>query len=381
MFDFEVLQLLWWAIIGIILVVYASTAGYDIGVTMVMPFFSSEMDRRVILNTSAPTWDGNQTWIVFAGGALFVVWPAVYSTAFSGMYVAMFCILWSLFLRPPGYDYRSKINNATWRRSWDWALFISSVVPVFVFGVAFGNCLLGFPFYFDPLTMREFYTGGLGGLLSGFGVLCGVTSIMMILMHGMAYLQRRTEGHIRERARRLHVIVSIIVLMLFSIAGYIVVYKINGYQLLSSASNPIQDPLSNTVMQTKGAWIGSYAVYPWKYFAPVIVYLAVVSSIWCNYSGWVNACFWSSVFAVGGVIATAGGTLFPFIMPSSTHPNQSLTVWNATSNEYALSIMLYVGIFLLLLIMCYKIFAFHTVWGAKSTLTAEDIAEDEHAFY
>ena len=137
MFEYEFLKIAWWLMIGAVLMVYAATAGFDAGVTMYMPFLRDETDRRVVLNTSAPTWDGNLTWIVFAGGGLFVVWPVVYATAFSGMYSALLLILFSLFLRPPGYEYRNKIDNAAWRKTWDWALFISAVIPVFVFCVAF----------------------------------------------------------------------------------------------------------------------------------------------------------------------------------------------------------------------------------------------------
>src|SRR3989338_3118293 len=166
MFDYLFLKIIWWALIGAVLIVYVSTAGFDAGVTMYMPFLRDETNRRVVLNTSAPTWDGNLTWIVFAGGGLFVVWPVVYSTAFSGMYAAMLCILFTLFLRPPGYEYRNKIDSQAWRKLWDWALFISAVVPVFIFGVAFGNCFLGYPFHFDPHTYREFFTGNFFQLLS-----------------------------------------------------------------------------------------------------------------------------------------------------------------------------------------------------------------------
>src|SRR3990167_10226021 len=200
MFDYEFLKLIWWVIIGFILVIYAATAGFDAGVTMYMPFLKSETDLRVVLNTSAPTWDGNLTWLVFAGGGLFVVWPSVYSTAFSGMYAAMLLILFAFFLRPPGYEYRNKLNNRAWRRAWDWALFFSGVIPVFVFGVALGNCFLGMPFHFDQNTYRDFWTGNFWDLLSPYALLSGVVSVLMVLMHGSVYLQRRTEGHLRKMA-------------------------------------------------------------------------------------------------------------------------------------------------------------------------------------
>jgi cytochrome d ubiquinol oxidase subunit II len=363
------------------LIVYASTAGYDSGITMIMPFLRSETDRRVLLNTSAPTWDGNQTWIVFAGGALFVIWPVLYSTAFSGLYAAMLCILWSLFLRPPGYDYRSKIDKHAWRRFWDFGLFVSSVIPVFIFGVAFGNCFLGFPYYFEPHTLREFYTGNIFQLLSPFGLLAGFSSVMMVLMHGAAYGARRTEDHLRRLCRKIHVIAAVILVILFSISGLLVMFHLEGYVLQSQAAIPTLHPLANVVTQHVGGWIDSYKTYPWKAFFPVIAYLGIGASVWANALEMLTWCFWASVIAIGGVIGTAGATLFPFIMPSSTNPNQSITVWNATSSQYALNIMFYVGVVLLLLILGYKIFTFHTIWGGKSTITARDVEENSHTFY
>lgn len=381
MFEYEFLKIAWWLIIGGVLMVYASTAGFDAGVTMYMPFLRDEMDRRVVLNTSAPTWDGNLTWIVFAGGGLFTVWPAVYGTAFSGMYAALLVILYSLFLRPPGYEYRNKIDNATWRKMWDWGLFLSGVIPVFVFGVALGNCFLGFPYYFDPHTYREFYTGDFWGLLSPYALLSGVISVLMVLMHGSVYLQRRTIGHLRKLAFKVHVISACLLLIGFTVSGLLLMKTMIGYKLISSAANPTLEPLKNVVQSGVGYWIQTYDQYPWKYLAPVVAYAGIFESLWAAYYGWVTTAFWASCFAVGGIVGTAGATLFPFLMPSSTHPNQSLTIWNASSSQYALNMMLYVGVVLLIIILGYKIFAFNTIWGKKSVLTADDIKNDDHSFY
>lgn len=381
MIDYTVLKIIWWVIMGGVLVVYASTAGYDSGVTMIMPFLKSEKNRRIALNTSAPTWDGNQTWIVFAGGAMFVVWPVVYSTAFSGMYFALMFILWSLFLRPPGYDYRGKLPSHIWRRCWDVALFISSAVPVFLFGVAFGNCLLGFPFHFDPVTFRDYYTGNFWGLLSGFAILSGIASLLMILMHGSAYVARRTEGELRELGRKLHAVFAVLLLISFSIAGLLIMYRVNGYHLVSYPKHATIFPLNNVVTRGVGVWMDSYKKYPWKYFGPVAAYAGILVSLWANYFRWYAFCFWGSVFAIGGMIGTIGFTLYPFIMPSATQPNQSLTVWNSTSSQYALNIMFYVGIILFIVILAYKAYTFHTIWYKQKTVTEKDLEENEHTYY
>lgn len=381
MLDYTFLKIVWWVIIGFILIVYATTAGFDAGVTMIMPFFRSETDRRVILNTSAPVWDGNMTWIVFAGGGLFVVWPVVYATSFSGLYAAMLCILWSLFFRPTGFDYRSKLKSMRWRRFWDMGLLISGGLPVFIFGVAMGNCMIGFPFHFDPITFRDYYTGNFGGLLSGFAILSGVVSLLMVLMHGAAYMQRRTEDSIRECAHKLFSIFAILVLVAFTVAGLLLAFSIRGYTLISSPPNATLYPFNNVVTEGVGAWVASYAAYPWKYYPPFLAYVSLLLSLWANYFRRYALTFWLSAFAIGGIISTAGATLFPFLMPSSTNPSQSLTVWNSTSSQYALNIMLYVGVVLLLVILAYKIFAYQAVWGKKQTLTARDLEENEHTFY
>ena len=381
MIDYEVLKILWWIAMGAVLVIYAATAGYDSGVTMIMPFLRKEIDRRVMLNTSAPTWDGNQTWIVFAGGAMFVIWPVVYSTIFSGIYFAFMFILWALFLRPPGFDYRGKLPNRVWRRSWDVALFISSVVPVFLFGVAFANCLLGFPFHFDPYTFRDYYTGSFLDLLNGFAILSGIASVVMVLMHGSVHTQRRTEGHLREMAHKLIYISAILLFILFSISGLLVAYSINGYTLISYPKNATLYPLDNVVAQSLGGWIMSYEIHPWKYFGPFAAYVGIFLTLWANYVRWYVFCFWASVLTVAGMIGTIGFTLYPFIMPSSTNPDQSLTVWNATSSQYALDVMFYVGLVLFFVILAYKAFTFHTVWSGKKTITAKDIEENDHTYY
>lgn len=381
MIDYTVLKFLWWVILGCILIVYATTAGFDIGITTIMPFFKRETDRRVILNVSAPTWDGNLTWIMFAGGGLFVVWPVVYSTAFSGMYAAMLLVLFPHFLRPPGYEYRNKVDSHRWRRMWDVGLFLSGVVPVFIFGVATGNCFLGFPFHFDTLSMREFYTGDFWGLLNPLGILSGIVSVCMVLLHGATYMQRRTEGRLRETARKIVFYAGGSMLFFFTISGLLIVFRTPGYHLLTGSGELLAQFTARVLHKTTGGWFDSYFQYPWKFYPPAAAYIGIVLAMATSYFRSVKFAFWWSALAVAGTVGTAGFTLFPFIMPSSTNPDQSLTMWNAVSSQYALNIMFYVGTVLLFVILAYKIFAYHSIWGKKSTITEEDLKENEHTFY
>ena len=168
MLDYATLKFIWWLLVGVLLVGFAIMDGHDMGVGTLLPFVGKDdVERRVVINTVGPHWDGNQVWFITGGGAIFAAWPLVYATAFSGFYWAMLIVLWALFFRPVGFDYRSKINNATWRKTWDWGLFVGGAVPPLIFGVAFGNLLLGVPFQFDDHLVST-YTGSFWALLNPF---------------------------------------------------------------------------------------------------------------------------------------------------------------------------------------------------------------------
>ncbi len=200
--DYEVLKLIWWLFVGVLLIGFALLDGFDLGVGTLLPFVGrTDEQRRVILNAIGPTWEGNQVWFITAGGALFAAWPMVYATAFSGFYWAMLLVLFALFFRPVGFEYRSKVEDVRWRSLWDWGLFAGGAVPALVFGVAFGNLLQGVPFYFDEF-LRSYYTGSFWELLNPFALLAGGVSLSMLVCHGAIYLQMRTEGDIQTRARQ-----------------------------------------------------------------------------------------------------------------------------------------------------------------------------------
>lgn len=380
-FDFTTLQVIWWVMIGLVLIIYGATAGFDFGVTIISPFLKKNEERRVLLNTIAPTWDGNQTWLVFAGGALFVIWPVVYATIFSGLYAVMLFILWSFFLRPPGFDYRGKIASQTWRTAWDWALFISAFFPVLMFGLIFGNLLQGLPIHFDRFDLRSYYDGNFFGLLSPFALLCALTSLLMMITHGAAYLVRRTEGALQKTCKRNHLVFGLLFLLAFTLVGFMVAYRVKGYALVSSPVDPTAHPLDNVVTQFTGAWLHSYAIYPWKVVGPIVVYCGILLSFFTTQIKHGAFSFWANTVGVAGTIFSAGAALFPFIVPSSVAPSQSLTVWNATSAPFTLMGMFYVTTVLLTLILIYKIFSYATMWHRKGSLTIADVKENEHTFY
>ena len=215
-FDYATLKLIWWIFMGVLLVGFAILDGFDLGVGVLLRFIGrSDEERRVMLNAIGPTWEGNQVWFITAGGATFAAWPLVYATAFSGFYWAMLAVLWALFFRPVGFDYRSKVADTRWRNAWDWGLFPGGFVPPLIFGVAFGNLLQGVPFHFDP-DQRVFYTGSFFGLLNPFALLAGVVSLSMLTMHGALYVQLRTEAAVQERARSAALWCGIVLLAAFA---------------------------------------------------------------------------------------------------------------------------------------------------------------------
>ncbi len=183
--DYETLRVIWWGLLGVLLIGFAVTDGFDLGTGTLLPFVAkTDTERRVVINAVGPVWEGNQVWLIVGGGAIFAAWPPLYAVSFSGFYLAMFAVVFALILRPVAFKYRSKRENPAWRTSWDWALFIGGFVPALIFGVAVGNVLQGVPFRLEN-DLRIFYEGTtLFELLNPFALLCGLLSVAMLIMHG-----------------------------------------------------------------------------------------------------------------------------------------------------------------------------------------------------
>lgn len=377
--DYETLKLVWWLLIGVLLIGFVLTDGFDMGVGTLLPFVGrSDEERRIMLNTVGPHWEGNQVWLVTAGGALFAAWPLVYAMAFSGFYLAMMLTLFALFLRPVGFDYRSKIDNTKWRRSWDWGLFVGSAVPPIIFGVAFGNLLQGVPFHFDEF-MRPYYTGSFWQLLNPFALLAGVISLLMVIMHGAVWLQARTVDSLEWRCSRVAMVSSIALLILFALAGIWVAKGLDGYiiMLMPDAGSSFT-PEMKQVMTQSGAWMQNYDLYPWMMWAPTIALLAMAGVFLASRAGKSALAFISSSLALTGVILTAGFSMFPFVMPSSTDLNSSLTLWDATSSELTLKIMFWVAVIFVPIILLYSFWTYRKMWRR---LDLHFIRDNQHSTY
>ena len=377
--DYHTLKLIWWLFVGVLLIGFALTDGFDLGIGTLLPFLGkNDNERRVIINTIGPTWEGNQVWLVTAGGAVFAAWPAVYAAAFSGFYIALLLVLFALFFRPVGFDYRSKIADPRWRGAWDWALFVGGFVPALVFGVAFGNLLQGVPFQYDDV-LRPTYTGSFFGLLNPFALLTGVVSLSMLVMHGAIFLQLRTEGVIYQRAKKAASLFGLIMIATFALAGIWLSVGVEGFRIVSMpATDAVPDILGKTVEQAAGAWLDNYSSYPWMMLAPLLGFAGAAFALFMSAKDKVGLAFISSGISLAGVILTAGFSMFPFIMPSSSAPNSSLTAWDATSSHLTLSWMFAVTLVFLPLIIAYTSWVYKVMSGK---VTEKHIQENTHSAY
>lgn len=377
--DYETLKLIWWALVGVLLIGFAAMDGMDMGVGTLLPFLGKTDDeRRVIINTVGPHWDGNQVWLITAGGAIFAAWPLVYATAFSGFYFAMLLALFALFFRPVGFDYRSKIESPTWRNAWDWGLFVGGAVPALVFGIAFGNLLQGVPFHLDEF-MRPYYTGSFFGLLNPFALLAGLVSLGMLILHGALWLQLRTEEPIASRAAVWAKRSGLATMAAFALAGLWLVVGIDGFRVVEMPPlGAVANPLNKTVEIASGAWLSNYASYPWTIALPLLglggLGLAVRLSMQGR-SGWAMI---ASALAISGIILTAGAAMFPFILPSSTHPSHSLIAWDSVSSHRTLMVMFWAAAIFIPIILGYTTWTYRKMWRR---VTVAEIRAQDHLAY
>ncbi|MFK0164244.1 cytochrome d ubiquinol oxidase subunit II [Rhizobium sp. NPDC090279] len=377
--DYETLRIIWWLLLGVLLIGFAVTDGFDLGVGTLLPFVArTDTERRIAINSIGPTWEGNQVWLILGGGAIFAAWPPLYAVSFSGFYLAMFAILFALILRPVAFKYRSKRESAGWKAAWDWALFVGGFVPSLIFGVAVGNVLQGVPFRFDD-DMRIYYEGSFFALLNPYALLCGLLSVAMLVMHGAAWLRVKTEGVVAERARRYGSIAALAVIVLFALGGLFLWVGIDGYRISSAIDvDGPSNPLLKTVEHSPGAWLVNYAAHPWMIIAPVLGFIGAAAALLAMLARREVTVLLFSKLAIFGIISTVGLSMFPFLLPSSLDPRSSLTVWDASSSHLTLFIMLVVTIIFLPMILAYTAWVYRVLWGKVDEETVND--KSGHAY-
>ncbi|MEQ1635466.1 MAG: cytochrome d ubiquinol oxidase subunit II [Methylococcales bacterium] len=379
MLDFETLRIIWWAILVFLICGFAVMDGFDLGIGMLLPFLGKTDDeRRVMLNTIGPTWEGNQTWLVTLGGITFGAWSLVYATLFSGLYTGMLVLLFGLFLRPVGFDYRSKLPSPRWRSAWDWALFAGGTVPAVVLSLAAGNLIIGLPFQIDN-DLRSSYSGGFWDLFQPFALLSVVVGVALLCLHGAAFLQWRTEAALAERARQVIFYSALMFVVSFSVAGVWVAFSLDGYHITSVLdTSVIANLLAKTVAKESGLWLANYSNYPLLILAPLLAIMGTGLVVFLSAKRFTGLAFLNSALVVVCVIATAAGSMFPFILPSSTSPISSLTVWDASASQYTLKLLFFATVLLMPIVMAYTVWVYRIMRGK---VTVADIQKNQHILY
>lgn len=373
LFDYTTLRLIWWVLLGVLLIGFAVSDGFDMGVGALLPFVAkTDIERRVAINTVGPVWEGNQVWFILGGGAIFAAWPALYALSFSGFYLAMFLVLFALILRPVGFKYRSKREGTAWRRNWDWALFVGGAVPALIFGVAVGNALQGVPFHFTD-DLRPIYEGTLFGLLNPLALYCGLVSLAMIVMHGAAWLAFKAEGPVADRATAFGAKAALLTAILFAGGGVLIwLGAFGGYQVTSEiAWGGPSNPLGKTVMVNSAAWLSNFHATPWLIVVPLLGIVGPLLAAMGFRARKAGITFLASKLGVACVIATVGLAMFPIILPSSTHPNEALTVFDASSSQATLRNMLIATVIFLPIVLAYTAWVYKVLWGRVSARTIE----------
>jgi len=373
-----VFKVLWWLLLGVLLMGLAIMVGMDMGVGAMLRYVGrTDTERRIALNTIAPHWDGNQVWFILGGGAIFAAFPLIYATAFSGLYIVMLLLLWTMIVRPLGFEYRSKLSSPAWRNAWDWTLVVSGAVPMVVYGAGTGNMLMGVPFHFS-WDLTSYYTGSFLSLLNPFAVMCGVLSLSLSVWMGGAMLMGRTaRGALWDRARRAATVGGLVAIVLFTVGG-IWVSHLQGYRIEHAPLPGVaQTPLQQSVTMAEGAWFDNYHAHRVLWLVPALGYVGMLFGLLAIRAGRSTLAWWLGALAWIGVIGTAGVSLFPFLMPSSSDPSQSLTVWNAVSSRYTLMWMTGWTVVFMPAVVAYTSWAFYVMRGK---VKAEHVESNPHAY-
>jgi cytochrome d ubiquinol oxidase subunit II len=379
---YATLRVIWWALLGVLLIGFAIMDGFDLGVGASFRLLGrTDAERRALLEAIEPVWEGNQVWFILGGGAAFAAWPLVYASSFSGLYLAMFLLLVALILRPVGFNFRDQLSDPRWRDVWDTALTLGGAVPALLFGVAFGNLFLGLPFHYDALQ-RSTYTGGFFALLSPFALLAGVTSLAMLVLHGTCYAAFKVGEPMASRARTVGRIASLVYLLAFVAAGWWLGSALEGYHIVGAFDHDgPSDPTAKSVELATGGWLANFRDWPVLWAAPICAILGAGGAHVLLRLRRAGAAFLLSAVVQAGTILTAGFALFPFLMPSSTAPSQSLTVWDASSSARTLLVMLAAVVVFLPIVLAYTSWVFRIVKGPvtlKEHLADHDSQQGPH---
>ncbi|MDX7855837.1 cytochrome d ubiquinol oxidase subunit II [Aeromonas caviae] len=374
--DYETLKVIWWGLVLFLLVGFVVMDGFDLGVGMLLPVVGKTDDeRRVLLNSVGPVWEGNQVWLIAGAGTLFAAWPLVYAAAFSALYVPFMFLLFGLFLRPVGFDYRSKLPDPVWRRWWDRALVVGGLLPTLVFGATLGLVLQGLPFRFDAALRIHYGAFAFHWplLLTAMG-----TALALLLLHGASFLQCKTQGAIAARSARLALWLGPLASALFALGG-VRLGEMAGYRITAIGDlNGALTPLMKEVVAVPAGWLGNFVAHPVLWAVPVLGLLLPLVCALASRLGKSGLALVASGGACAAMMLTVAIALFPFVLPSSLDPASSLTLWDSTSSERTLLIMLGIVGVLMPVNIGYTLWVYRVVRGRVS---AEQVRQHGHSLY
>lgn len=376
--DYDTLRIVWWLLLGILLVAFAIMDGADLGVAAILPLVAKTDDeRRVVYNVIGPVWEGNQVWLITAGGVVFAAWPLLYAMAFSGFYLAMMLLLVALIVRPVAIKYRSKLASRRWRRNWDAIWCVAGIVSALVFGVAIGNAILGVPFTFEAATLRPMYEGSFFGLFRPFALLAGLLSVFMIAFQGAVVLAWKTTDKLARRARSWAAVFALLAILLFAIGGFWVA-ALDGYHMAwPELAGRLSNPLNKSVSVVQGGWLSNYQQWPILWAAPALGFIGfIVGALFAGRGRGLLGLLFSS-FALAGVILTFGFAVFPFLLPSSLNPSASLSLFDASASHLTLWVMLLVTLVFLPLIILYTSWVYSVMRGK---VTPKSVSDASHSY-
>ncbi|QJC30397.1 cytochrome d ubiquinol oxidase subunit II [Enterobacteriaceae endosymbiont of Neohaemonia nigricornis] len=382
MFNYDFLRLTWYILIIILITGFIITDGLDMGVGILLFIIGRhKSERKIIINTIAPHWDGNQVWLITTAGAIFAAWPNVYATLFSSFYIIIFILLFALFLRPIGFEYRSKLSNILWEKICDIFISIGSLIPPISLGIILGCILQGIPYYFD--RYYHIYSNyDVLTLFSSFNIIIIITLTLLMLNQASNYLQIRINN--KNINNKLSIIIPIIsiLLLFFSIISFInIIFYIKGYKLNNIISIYTMHKLPmliSDIIYGYGMWINNFLYYPQLFIIPILGILSIICTILFSIYNKDICAFICSIFYTISAISTIAMTTFPFIIPNSNYINHTLTAWNATSSQLTLNIMLYTALIFVPIIVLY------TFWCYKQMfykITIEQINKNPNNFY
>ena len=328
------LETLWFVLIAVLWIGFFFLDGFDFGVGILLPFVSKDdVDRRVMINTIGPTWDGNEVWLLTAGGATFAAFPEWYATMFSGFYLPLFLVLLGLIIRGVAFEYRSKDHKPEWRAAWDWAIFVGSLLPALLFGVAFGNLVRGL-----EIDAAGEYVGGFWSLLNPYSLVMGVASLTLFTLHGALFLSMKTKGEVHDRVAAVSKPLSTVTFAVLAVA------MIWTYTQAGGAVVPGLLPFAAIVLLVAMAWLVRTDQHGWAFTATGLTIISIVAAIFAG--------------------------MYPNVMTSTINPDYSLTVFNASSSHNTLVIMSIVALIFVPIVLGYQTWSY---WVFRKRIGREDV--------